>query len=145
MPKTCISCGLPHYAKGFCKLHYRMPSQINPKPIVRKSPIVKKAVVVNAAVSPTKRKAIAPVSKKKLKELQIYRKNRDEYFKQNPVCEFPGCTCRDITLHHMRGRIGALLTDVMNFKSLCLEHHEFVELNPEEAKRLDLSRERLSI
>lgn len=145
MPKTCTTCGGIHYAKGFCRMHYKMPSQLNPKPIVRKTPIVRTTTPLKAAVIPTKRKAIAPVSKKKLKELQTYRKNRDEYFKEKPVCEFLGCNCKEITLHHMAGRIGSLLTDKTNFRSLCLEHHEYVELHPEETKRLDLSRERLSL
>lgn len=31
--KSCDECGDKHYAKGKCKLHYKMPSQLNPKPI----------------------------------------------------------------------------------------------------------------
>lgn len=33
--KTCKTCGGDHHAKGYCKIHYRMPSQLNPKPIKR--------------------------------------------------------------------------------------------------------------
>lgn len=43
MPKTCNFelnetelCGGEHYAKGKCKIHYKMPSQLNPKPIMSK-------------------------------------------------------------------------------------------------------------
>lgn len=33
--KTCDECGGAHHAKGKCKKHYRMPSQLNPKPLKR--------------------------------------------------------------------------------------------------------------
>ena len=57
------------------------------------------------------RSRIAPVSASRLEALKIYRRARDKYFKEHPVCEFPGCTSKDITLHHKRGRVGSFLTD----------------------------------
>jgi len=44
--KTCKTCGADHYAKGFCRAHYKMPSQINPKPINRVSvkPVIEKYI-----------------------------------------------------------------------------------------------------
>lgn len=36
MAKKCSVCGGVHYAKGFCKFHYKMPSQLKPKPILSK-------------------------------------------------------------------------------------------------------------
>lgn len=87
---------------------------------------------------------IAPISRNRQEALKKYRRLRDKYFEENPVCEFPGCNSREITLHHMRGRIGAFLTDKRYFKSLCWNHHRFVEENPTEAKELGLSESRLS-
>lgn len=34
--KVCDECGGKHYAKGKCRIHYKMPSQLNPKPIKSK-------------------------------------------------------------------------------------------------------------
>lgn len=89
------------------------------------------------------KKPIKKVSNKMLEHLKEYRKRRDEYFKENPICEFPYCGSRDITLHHSKGRNGSLLTDKAWFKSLCQKHHMFVEENPNEAQILGLSFKRL--
>lgn len=37
--KTCNECNNKHYAKGKCKFHYKMPSQINPISLNRGTPI----------------------------------------------------------------------------------------------------------
>lgn len=95
------------------------------------------------AVQIQKRPPITPISDKKAKQLVEYRKVRDEYFKEHPTCEFLGCYKTNITLHHMAGRTGDLLTDKRYFKSLCLKHHQWVEENPEKAKKLGLSTTRL--
>lgn len=89
------------------------------------------------------KKKINPVSKNRLEALKKYRKLRDKYFEEHPICEFPGCNSRDIDLHHKRGRYGALLTDKRYFCSLCRTHHIYVETHPKEAKRLGLSLNRV--
>lgn len=89
------------------------------------------------------RSRIAPVSAKRLDALKTYRRARDAYFKEHPVCEFPGCTSRNITLHHKRGRVGAFLTDKRWFCSLCQKHHTWVEEHPKEAQKMQLSLKRL--
>jgi len=86
---------------------------------------------------------IKPISDKRQEELKIYRKKRDQYFKENPVCEFPGCSSVEITLHHRAGRTGSLFIDERYFCSLCMTHHRWVEENPNEAKKLGLSLSRL--
>lgn len=95
------------------------------------------------AIQKKKRSPIAPISAKKAKQIVEYRRVRDEYFKEHPTCEFPGCYKANITLHHMAGRLGDLLTDKRYFKSLCVKHHQWVEENPEKAKKLGLSTTRL--
>lgn len=89
------------------------------------------------------RKPIAKVSVNRQEALKVYRRKRDKYFEEHPVCEFPDCNSKNITLHHMRGRIGAFLTDKRFFKSLCHKHHRYVEENPLEAYKLNLSAKRL--
>lgn len=124
---------------GYCK----QCGNTEPKPIIaglcsyhywksKKKPIVFKPVKIN------------PVSKNRKIALSKYEKEKKEYFKENPVCEFPECNSTEISLHHSKGRIGSLLTDKRYFKSLCWPHHKYVEENPEEAKRLNLSFLRLS-
>ena len=87
--------------------------------------------------------AIRKFSAKRSKEMSVYKRVKDQYFKKHPECEFPNCDSINITLHHMRGRTGSLLTDDRYFKSLCLPHHQWVENNPTEAKELGLSADRL--
>lgn len=94
-------------------------------------------------VSVNKSKPIAPISNKRKEALKRYRRLRDRYFIDHPVCEYPECDSTDITLHHGKGRCGAFLTDKRYFKSLCLKHHQFVEENPLTAQKLGLSFKRL--
>ena len=88
-------------------------------------------------------KAIKQVSDTQAKRLKRYRIARDEYFKDYPVCQFPNCGSRNITLHHMKGKIGELLWNKKWFKSLCMYHHRIVEESPLESKILNLSANRL--
>lgn len=101
--------------------------------------------VKKVPVKPLKRsqKPIKKVSGKQLDKLKKYRKERDAHFKEFPVCQFPNCTSTDITLHHGAGKVGALLTNRKYFKSLCLQHHTWAEINPLEAQELELSFKRL--
>lgn len=73
-----------------------------------------------------------------------YRKRRKEYMAIHPVCEHPGCDQPATELHHMRGRIGSLLTDPRWYRALCNRHHREVETHPEDAKKLGLSASRLA-
>lgn len=92
---------------------------------------------------PKKKAPISPISASMAQELKVYRKVRDEYFKENPVCEFPGCESEYVTLHHAKGKIGKLLTDKRFFKSICWPHHRYCEENPAIAQELGLSYKRL--
>lgn len=86
---------------------------------------------------------IKKFSDKRAKQNRLYEKLKRQYFIHNPECEHPDCDSTNITLHHMRGRVGDLLTDMRYFKSLCPYHHNWVELNPEASKELGLSLDRL--
>lgn len=87
------------------------------------------------------RAKIKPISDKQAAMLREYRKLRDEYMKHHPNCAKCGVEATD--LHHMRGRSGDNLTDVDNFLALCRPCHTWVELHPEEAKKLNLSKNRI--
>lgn len=76
--------------------------------------------------------------------LKEYRKLRKEYLAAYPMCQHPECVRAATEVHHAKGRTGKLLTDVRHFRGLCHEHHVWVELHPDEAKKLGLSASRLS-
>lgn len=100
---------------------------------------------LKTAKNKTKSKTfIRPVSERRKEALKKYRRARDKYFEENPVCEFPGCSSRKIDLHHKRGREGAFLTDKRYFSSLCRKHHDYIHNNPEEARKLGFIQSRLS-
>jgi hypothetical protein len=105
--------------------------------------IARKEKVATKVCIKAKHYVIAKVSRNRQDALKTYRKRRDDYFKEHPICEFPDCNSQDITLHHMKGRIGAFLTDIRYFKSLCGKHHRYVEENPLESFKLRLSVKRL--
>lgn len=86
---------------------------------------------------------IKSVSDKKLIELKEYRVLRDGYLATHKVCEHPECKNLSEDLHHAKGRVGSLLTDVRYFKALCRRCHRWVEENPEQAKAFGLSLSRL--
>jgi len=126
MKNKCDECARDSVCKGKCEYHYRMPSQINPKPLAK-----------------AKTKSIAHFSVKKLAELKVYQKLRDEFLK-GKTCQYPGCISNHVVLHHAAGRIGANLIAVRHFRSLCDHHHRIVEDNPTHARELNLSVSRLS-
>ena len=135
MPKQCSHpfCTWNVFAKGLCPQHWR---NVYGKPIFHHPKL--KQTEGNGVAKPIK-----AISDKQAKRLAKYRIARDEYFKEQPVCEFPGCCSTDITCHHSAGKIGSLLWNKKYFKSLCWPHHKFCEENPTKAKELNLSVDRL--
>ena len=123
----CAGCGKVRqiYAKHFCPYCYEKQRKKTPLP------------------KPTKQ--IRKFSKKSLDHLKRYRIIRDKYLEENPICQYPGCTSREVTLHHKCGRQGAYLTDKRFFSALCWPHHQHIETHPEETRKLGLSYSRLNI
>lgn len=144
--KICKTCGDPSYifAHGNCRncdgmlranKHYAA-LQAEKKPFKPLSQI--------NDIKVAKAFKIAPISKNRAEALKKYRIERDKYFNEHPICEFPGCASLKITLHHRRGRCGTLLTDSRYFCSLCLKHHNYVNEHNEEAQKLGLVASRLA-
>lgn len=121
----CVSCGHTRqiYAKKMCCWCYEKQR--------KKIPL------------PKPKKQIRKFSNKSLDQLKRYRILRDKYLEENPICQYPGCKNREVTLHHKRGRQGAYLTDKRFFCALCWPHHQFIEQNPQIAYKLGLSLKRL--
>lgn len=61
----------------------------------------------------------------------------------NDHTHLPGCK-GSLTNHHQRGKIGDLLFDEEFWLPVCLGHHQYVELHPEESYQMGWSLLRLS-
>ena len=85
---------------------------------------------------------IAHRSKKRSKQEGRYSYLRKEYLRQNDRCEC--CNLMATEIHHKKGRVGKLLTDVEFFMSVCRACHETIELHPDWAKEKGYSISRLS-
>jgi hypothetical protein len=138
MPKTCSICGGDHYAKGFCRLHYKMPSQLNPKPIKR----VDRSSIKQSI--PVKRTPVKKVADRRAKELRIYAKLCPEFKKANPECQarLEGCTWRTTDVHHKKGKENELLNKVEYFLPVCRNCHDIIGSQHTRAKKLGLSIDR---
>ncbi len=90
---------------------------------------------------PKEKKAIKPRSDKRAKQEREYRKQRIKHLEDNPKCLL--CEASATEVHHPEGRIGYRLTDSKNFKGLCHDHHVWAEMNPEAAKEIKISNNRL--
>lgn len=101
----------------------------------------------NAKQIPTVRqqKPIPSRSPKRSKEERIYSGLRIIFLSENPVCHchLPFCTTQATDVHHKEGRIGALLLDTTKWLPVCRACHNWIELNPTEAKQLGFSNSRL--
>jgi hypothetical protein len=75
---------------------------------------------------------------------QLYSKLRKDYLESHITCEarLPGCSVNATDIHHKKGR-GPFLLDIASWISVCRSCHTWIELNPNEAKELNLSEQRL--
>jgi hypothetical protein len=90
---------------------------------------------------------IKKMSDKRAVENETYSLLRRAFLLRHPDCQgnFTGCTKKATTVHHSKGRLGALLCDIRYFKGLCMSCHTFAETHPEKAKELGLSVSRLDV
>jgi len=86
---------------------------------------------------------IKKVSDKRKVENKEYLDLRNGYFYNNPLCEVKFCNNLATEIHHKKGRIGKLLTDIRYFLAVCRECHNKIELNPILAKENGYSLNRL--
>lgn len=114
------------YADGKCYYHYKYGTE---KPVKSEN-----------------KKPIPQVSKKEQGRKREYKKGRDKYLLEHPVCEMrlDNCKIKATQVHHKKGRVGKLLTEEAHFIAACENCHRTVEDNPGMAKKLGLSESRLS-
>ena len=89
-------------------------------------------------------KKIRKHSKKRASQMHQYGKLRNAFLDANPICAVHGGMCRSTEVHHQKGRVGALLTDIRYFLPVCRAAHHEIEMYPEWAKKMGYSLSRLS-
>lgn len=79
---------------------------------------------------------LKPVSDKRRRDLDAYRAARDEVRdRADGRCEMgtPVCTGQGVEAHHVRGRVGPLLTDTEWLAWTCAQCHRYAHEHPAEA------------
>ena len=90
-------------------------------------------------------KAIKKVSQKRNLENKDYTKVRKVFLESLIFCQVKGCKELATEVHHKKGRIGKLLTNISYFLGVCRECHNKIELQPLWAKENGYSLNRLDI
>lgn len=93
-------------------------------------------------------KPIPKRSVKRAKQERDYLTLRKKFLLGAPICQanLPNtCKGNSTDVHHMKGRIGYLLTYVPFWLSVCRPCHDWIENNAKEAKELGFSINRLSL
>lgn len=98
-----------------------------------------------AKAVPSRSSGIKRVSDKKAKLDIAYSVLRKRYLLDHPNCmaRLPDCTLKSTDIHHMMGKVGLLYLDDTQFVALCRVCHQKIELSPDLAKALNLSKSRL--
>lgn len=91
------------------------------------------------SMSKARQRPISPISPKRRKENVEYEKLKREWWKPGLKCAFPGCEKNaEKQPHHSHGRSGRLLCDVRGWIPICRYHHQWIDYNRDEARRLGL-------
>jgi len=84
------------------------------------------------------------VSHKRAKQLRAYSSLRLAFLEANPLCASPlDCGQAATEVHHMRGRVGALLLATEHWLGLCHGCHVYATENPLAALDLGMSERRI--
>jgi hypothetical protein len=129
----CLECNdgkLKDVISGKCKTHYW--ARVRKKSAEKNKGKVKPRVKINK------------VSKSQVSRTRKYLKLKKAHLEKYPFCQAKVC-CEGlpaVDIHHKAGRIGDNL--FKHFLSVCRKCHDWIEDNPEEAKKLKLSINRLT-
>jgi len=106
-----------------------------PSPQTKPPPRLNYAARRKAGLVKTKpRQRIKPVSAKRKSEGAEYASLKKFFLVAHPVCQFPGCTCREgLEIHH-KARRGRFFLRTDTWMSVCRYHHDQIEQNPTLAK-----------
>ena len=84
---------------------------------------------------PPKRTRIRPISKRRAERLRIYAIVKACHLRLHPTCQKCGYK-KGLSIHHVRGRVGALLYDARYFKTLCRLCHTWAHQFPKQAQEM---------
>lgn len=89
-----------------------------------------------------KRTPLRKTSKKREKELRVYRVLKAEFLKRRPVCEVfePCCTRKSVDVHHVNHREGKRLLDVSDWLPICRACHMFITANGRYAREMGFTK-----
>jgi hypothetical protein len=77
---------------------------------------------------------VRQVSRKRARQLRLYKPLARHFLTGHTVCEWPpGCEARAVCVHHRRGRFGERLLDTDYWAASCAFHNEFAETHTGEA------------
>lgn len=100
--------------------------------------------------APIARKSrLRPVSKKRARELSVYRVKRERFLAEHDRCEIgpvlhaaditeSNCTYSGVEVHHRKRRLGGNLTDESTWLASCPECHRWIETHASTARRLGI-------
>jgi len=137
-PKTCASEG--------CENQFKPRYRTTEKFCSPKCAIDAKKAKENGKYKRAKKYYIRPRTKKRSRQERLYLGKRIEFLsrKENQKCAvYPSKKATQV--HHMRGRIGNLLTNESFWLAVSAEGHDYIEKNPEIAKEKGWSLSRLSV
>jgi hypothetical protein len=142
--KKCDSCGNDRViwknerGNRYCKACWAYLNKDNVRQAKQSKPL--KRTPLKRSTTPIRKR-----SKKRASQENVYSRLRKEFLLSSHTCQakLPNCTHTSTDVHHMRGRVGDLLTDTTHWLSVCRSCHNWIELNPKEAKKLGFSKDRL--
>ena len=93
-----------------------------------------------------KPKSIAPVSEKRQVAMDEYSKKRLAFLAVHMNCQakLVGCTRVATDIHHKAGRTGDNYLNMNTWLAVCRSCHSWIEINPDAAKELGFSENRLT-
>ena len=93
-----------------------------------------------------KPKSIAPVSEKRQVAMDEYSKKRLAFLALHPNCQgkLVSCSGKATDVHHKAGRTGDNYLNMNTWLAVCRSCHSWIELNPDAAKELGFSENRLT-
>lgn len=76
-----------------------------------------------------KRSKINQVSKRRSKEMRIYKLKRTKVLEENPICQIRSevCAYHSTCIHHARGRIGANYLNEKEWFASCFRCNQYLE------------------
>ena len=91
------------------------------------------------------RKPLNKVSTGQKQRNRVYTTLRKIFLENHKICEakLSGCRCAASEVHHKAGRIGSNFLNVKTWLAVCESCHKWIEANPDEAKKNNLSVNRL--